>query len=66
VGLSRKSIVGTLTGRSVDQRLAGSIVMAALAVERGARIVRAHDVEATVDALRVVAALGSVESRGIA
>lgn len=66
VGLSRKSMIGTLTGRAVDQRLAGSIVMAALAVERGARIVRAHDVEATVDALRIVAALGSVESRGIA
>lgn len=66
VGLSRKSMIGNLTGRAVDQRLAGSIVMAALAVERGARIVRAHDVEATVDALRIVAALGSVESRGIA
>lgn len=66
VGLSRKSMIGTLTGRAVEQRLAGSIVMAALAVERGARIVRAHDVEATVDALRIVAALGSVESRGIA
>jgi dihydropteroate synthase len=56
VGVSRKSIVGQLTGRPVAERLAGSIAMAALAVERGAAIIRAHDVAATVDAVRIGAA----------
>ncbi len=58
VGLSRKSLVGQLTGRPVAGRLAGSIALAALAAERGAAIVRAHDVAETVDAVRVGAALG--------
>ena len=58
VGLSRKSLVGQLTGRPVGGRLAGSVALAALAVERGAAIVRAHDVAETVDAVRVAAALG--------
>ena len=58
VGLSRKSLVGQLTGRPVAARLAGSIALAALAAEHGAAIVRAHDVAETVDALRVGAALG--------
>lgn len=58
VGLSRKSLVGHLTGRPVGNRLAGSIALAALAAERGAAIVRAHDVAETVDAVRVGSALG--------
>jgi dihydropteroate synthase len=53
VGLSRKSMIGTLTGRPVDGRLPGSLAAAVLAVERGARLVRVHDVSDTVDALRV-------------
>jgi dihydropteroate synthase len=57
VGVSRKSIVGHLTGRATGDRLAGSVALAALAAERGAAIVRAHDVAATVDAVRVGAAL---------
>ncbi len=57
VGLSRKSMLASLTGRSVDERLAGSIALAAIAVLHGARIVRAHDVGATVDAVRVAAAV---------
>ena len=57
VGLSRKALVGHLTGRPVGGRLAGSIALAALAAEHGAAIVRAHDVAATVDAVRVGAAL---------
>jgi dihydropteroate synthase len=57
VGLSRKRMIGTLTGRDVDQRTAGSVAAALLAVERGADIVRVHDVAETVDALRVLAAL---------
>ncbi len=56
-GLSRKSMIGALTGRPVGDRLAGSIALAVLAAERGARIIRAHDVAQTVDALRIVAAL---------
>lgn len=57
VGVSRKSMIGALTGRAIDQRLAGSLALAALAVERGAAIIRAHDVRETVDALAVTAAL---------
>jgi dihydropteroate synthase len=53
VGLSRKSMLGKLTGRTVEHRLAGSIALAALAVAGGARIVRCHDVAETVDAVRV-------------
>jgi dihydropteroate synthase len=57
VGVSRKSIVGALTGRATGDRLAGSLALAALAAARGAVILRAHDVAATVDAVRVGAAL---------
>jgi dihydropteroate synthase len=57
VGLSRKSMLARLTGRAVDARLAGSVALAAIAVLNGARIVRAHDVAATVDAVRVAAAV---------
>jgi len=53
VGVSRKSLVGALTGRPVGERLAGSIAAALAAVARGAKIVRAHDVPETRDALRV-------------
>ena len=54
VGLSRKSLVGLLTGRAVGERLAGSLTLAMLAVRAGARIVRAHDVQETVDVLKVI------------
>ncbi len=57
VGLSRKSMLGKLTGRGDGERLAGSVALAALAVLNGARIVRAHDVAATLDAVRVAAAV---------
>jgi dihydropteroate synthase len=57
VGVSRKSLVGIITGRPPADRLAGSVAFAALAVARGASIVRAHDVAATVDAVKVAAAL---------
>ena len=53
VGLSRKSLVGHITGRSVDKRLAGSLGGAIAAVLNGARIIRVHDVEQTKDALAV-------------
>ena len=57
VGLSRKAMLGKLTGRGDGERLAGSVALAALAVLNGARIVRAHDVAATLDAVRVAAAV---------
>jgi dihydropteroate synthase len=57
VGLSRKSMLQKITGRQVDERLAGSLALATCAVLKGARIVRTHDVAATVDALRVAAAV---------
>ena len=52
-GLSRKSMIGAVTGRPVEQRAAGSIAGALAAVAHGARIVRVHDVAETVDALKV-------------
>ncbi|HEX4872018.1 MAG TPA: dihydropteroate synthase [Nevskiaceae bacterium] len=57
VGVSRKSLFGQLLGRPLEQRLAGSVAAAALAVRDGARIVRAHDVAPTLDAIRLAAAL---------
>ncbi len=53
VGLSRKSTIGALTGRAVDDRATGSVAAALAAVSRGASIVRVHDVRETVDALKV-------------
>ena len=61
VGVSRKSVVGIITGRPLRERSAGSSALAALAVERGARIIRAHDVAATVDAVRIATALRRVQ-----
>jgi dihydropteroate synthase len=52
-GLSRKSTIGRLTGREVDDRMAGSVSAALAAVARGAAIVRVHDVKETVDAIKV-------------
>lgn len=52
-GLSRKSTIGHLTGKPVEQRLAGSLAAALVAATNGARIIRVHDVGETVDALKV-------------
>lgn len=52
-GLSRKSMLGALTGRDVAQRLPASIAAALIAAQRGANVLRVHDVGATVDALKV-------------
>ena len=52
-GLSRKSMIGAVTGRPVEQRVAGSVGGALAAVAHGAKIVRVHDVAETVDALKV-------------
>jgi dihydropteroate synthase len=56
-GLSRKSMIGAITGKPVEQRLAGSLAGALAAVAHGAGIVRVHDVAETVDALKVWAAI---------
>jgi len=52
-GLSRKSMLGALTGQDVGDRLSASVAAALIAVQRGANIVRVHDVRATVDALKI-------------
>jgi dihydropteroate synthase len=53
VGLSRKSMLGAITGRDVTERMAASVAVVLLAVQRGAAIVRVHDVRETVDALKI-------------
>lgn len=58
-GLSRKSMIGKLTGREAGDRLAGSVAAALFAVQRGAAIVRVHDVAATRDALAVWQAINA-------
>jgi dihydropteroate synthase len=55
-GASRKSFLGKLTGRQVDERLAGTIAANIIAYEHGARVFRVHDVAPTVDALKVAGA----------
>ena len=57
VGVSRKSMFGVLLERDVNERLAGSVAMAAIAAWSGASIIRAHDIAETKDAVRVAAAL---------
>ena len=57
VGVSRKSTLGKLTQREVDERLPASVAAAVVAVMNGATIIRAHDVQATVDALKVAQAV---------
>lgn len=56
-GISRKSMLGKLTGRDTNERIAPSVAAAILAADRGARIVRVHDVPETVDALKIWAAV---------
>lgn len=60
VGLSRKSMIGQLLGLEPGERLPASIALAVLAVERGARLVRSHDVAATWQALQMKAALKNI------
>ncbi len=63
VGLSRKGMIGAMTGRTEPaDRAAGSVAAALIAVQRGARMVRVHDVRATVDALAVWQAVAAVDS----
>jgi dihydropteroate synthase len=60
-GLSRKASIGAITGREAPDRLAGSVAAALAAIARGASIVRVHDVQATVDALKVWQAVNDQE-----
>jgi dihydropteroate synthase len=64
IGVSRKSLVGIITGRPPEGRLAGSVAFAALAVMGGAAIIRAHDVAETLDAVKVASALKCAASGG--
>jgi dihydropteroate synthase len=53
-GMSRKSMLGNLLQREIEQRLAGNIAVAVVAVQKGAQIIRVHDVKETVDAVKIV------------
>jgi dihydropteroate synthase len=57
VGLSRKSVLGQITGNSIEDRLPASLAAAVIATMKGASIVRVHDVKATRDAMNVVQAV---------
>ena len=61
VGVSRKSMIGQTLGRPVNERLFGSLALAALAMTKGARILRVHDVAETVDVVRMIAAVESAD-----
>lgn len=61
VGASRKSMIGKVLGHEVGERLYGSLALAALAVSKGAHILRVHDVEETVDVVRMIAAVEAAE-----
>ncbi|TNC80597.1 MAG: dihydropteroate synthase [Oleiphilus sp.] len=64
VGMSRKSMIGAILGNEVDQRLFGSLSAAVIAAMQGAWIIRAHDVLATVEAIRIVDAVISEPASG--
>jgi dihydropteroate synthase len=64
VGWSRKQTLGLITGRSVEDRMVASVAAALLAAQRGAAVVRVHDVAATVDALKVWRALPPIGLAG--
>jgi dihydropteroate synthase len=57
VGLSRKSLIAKLTGRAVDERFPGSLALALLAAQHGAKLLRVHDVAETADVLRILRAV---------
>ncbi|NUT88477.1 dihydropteroate synthase [Pseudomonas corrugata] len=61
VGVSRKSMIGNALGRPVGERLYGGLALAALAMTKGARILRVHDVTETMDVVRMIAAVDSAE-----
>lgn len=64
VGLSRKSMIGLITGQPVDARMPGSLAALMLAVQNGADLVRVHDLQESADALRILEAYGSEYASG--
>ena len=61
VGVSRKSMIGKVLDKPVDQRLNGALALAAMAMAKGAKILRVHDVPETVDVVRMIAAVESAK-----
>jgi dihydropteroate synthase len=61
VGVSRKSIIGDMLKVSVDERLAGSLSLATIAVWQGAKLIRTHDVQATMQAVKLSEHVKQVE-----
>ena len=61
VGMSRKSMIGNLLNRKVDERLAGSISLATIVAQMGAQIIRVHDVQETADAVNIVKMLNTIK-----
>jgi len=65
VGLSRKRMIGDITGRPVAERVPGSVALAMLAAQRGVAMLRVHDVGPTVDALKILAELGEFPNQDL-
>jgi dihydropteroate synthase len=61
-GISRKSMIGNLLNREVDERLAGSLAAAIVAVQQGANIIRVHDVQESVDAINILKAVAQYKA----
>jgi dihydropteroate synthase len=61
VGVSRKSMIGKVLDKPVDQRLYGALALAGMAMIKGAKILRVHDVAETVDVVRMIAAVESAK-----
>jgi dihydropteroate synthase len=64
VGVSRKGLLGAVTGRPVGERVAAGVACAVMAADRGARLIRTHDVAETVDALRMRTAVMTADATG--
>lgn len=65
VGVSRKSMLGAVTGRAVDQRLAAGIAATMVALQNGAAIIRTHDVTQTIDAINIYRAIACTDNTGL-
>jgi len=65
VGVSRKSMIGTILGRDANERLWGSIALGIMAIERGANILRVHDVAPTIDAMRMIRAVSAGDDQQV-
>lgn len=65
IGVSRKSLIGTILNKPVIERKYGSLALAVLAVSKGAAVIRTHDVAATVDALKMINAVNNAKCNGL-